>query len=50
MNNPISLNDTYTLKSAGISTTFTSICATCGAIIRIVNTIEQPHRCRIEIS
>ena len=34
---------------SSIATTFTFRCNTCGATVHVVDSAEQPHRCRIEI-
>lgn len=32
-----------------VATTFTFRCNTCGTTVHVVDTEQQPHRCRVEI-
>lgn len=34
----------------GVSADFTRACHICGASVRVEASVEQPHRCRIEVS
>lgn len=37
-------------ETQAVFATFTCTCRTCGAEIHVIDGVEQPHRCRVEIT